>query len=233
MDQEAIDKLSRSYSYTLAGAEEKIEQKDAALKDMTVNRDAWYKISTVQSQRLDQFYVKEVAANPAVEAPAKVEVLDCGFSDSYLKTNFPQLFAGEIQLKDTVPWMGQFSIERLTEVSKPNKPEAIDNTVQTIRGVPVNTGFLTCADSPETYQRKLDWKKLDENERQGIIRKVFDYFRDLARSIADRLQQMLRLGRVDVKKAIREMRPDGRSFTKADMVREMTEARQMRRGPRL
>ena len=52
---------------------------------------------------------------------------------------------------------------------------------------------------------------LDENERQGIIRKVFDYFRNLARSIANRLQQMLRLGRVDVKKAIREMRPDGRS----------------------
>ena len=49
------------------------------------------------------------------------------------------------------------------------------------------------------YKRKLDWKKLDENERQGIIRKVFDYFRNLARSIADRLQQMPRLGRVDVK----------------------------------
>ena len=44
------------------------------------------------------------------------------------------------------------------------------------------------------YKRKLDRKKLDENERQSIIRKVFDYFRDLARSIADRLQQMLRLG---------------------------------------
>ena len=83
------------------------------------------------------------------------------------------------------------------------------------------------------YKRKLDWKKLDENERQSIIRKVFDYFRDLARSIADRLQQMLRLGRVDVKKAIREMRPDGRSVTKADAIREMTEVRQMRRGPRL
>ena len=129
--------------------------------------------------------------------------------------------------------MGQFSIERLSEVTKPNQPEAIDGTVQTIRGVPVNTGFLTCADSPDTYKRKLDWKKLDENERQGIIRKVFDYFRDLARSIADRLQQMLRLGRVDVKKAIREMRPDGRSVTKADMVREMTEVRQLHRGPRL
>ena len=116
--------------------------------------------------------------------------------------------------------MGQFSIERLSEVTKPNQPEAIDGTVQTIRGVPVNTGFLTCADSPDTYKRKLDRKKLDENERQGIIRKVFDYFRDLARSIADRLQQMLRLGRVDVKKAIRELRPDGRSVTKADMVRE-------------
>ena len=51
------------------------------------------------------------------------------------------------------------------------------------------------------YKRKLDWKKLDENERQGIIRKVFDYFRNLARSVADRLQQMLRLGRVDVKKS--------------------------------
>ena len=83
------------------------------------------------------------------------------------------------------------------------------------------------------YKRKLDWKKLDENERQGIIRKVFDYFRDLARSIADRLQQMLRLGRVDVKKAIREMRPDGKLDTKADMVREMTEVRQLHRGPRL
>ena len=69
--------------------------------------------------------------------------------------------------------------------------------------------------------------------RQGIIRKVFDYFRDLARSIADRLQQMLRLGRVDVKKAIRELRPDGRSVTKADIMREMTEVRQLRRGPRL
>ena len=83
------------------------------------------------------------------------------------------------------------------------------------------------------YKRKLDWKKLDENERQGIIRKVFDYFRNLARCIADRLQQMLRLGRVDVKKAIREMRPDGRSVTKADIMREMTEVRQLRRGPRL
>ena len=233
MDQRIISDLSRSYSYTLAGAEEKIEQKDAALKDMTVNRDAWYKISTVQSQRLDQFYAKEIADNPMAETPAKVEVLDCGFSDSYLKANFPQLFAGEIQLKETVPWMGQFSIERLSEITKPNQPEAIDGTVQTIRSVPVNTGFLTCADSPDTYKRKLDWKKLDEHERQGIIRKVFDSFRNLARSIADRLQQMLRLGRVDVKKAIREMRPDGRSVTKADIMREMTEVRQLRRGPRL
>lgn len=129
--------------------------------------------------------------------------------------------------------MDQFSIERLSEVTKPNWPEPIDNSVQTIRGAPVNTGFLTCADSPETYKRKLDWKKLDESERQSIIQKVFDYFRNLARSITDRLQQMFRLGRVDVKKAIRELRPDGRSVTKADMVREITEVHRLHRGPRL
>lgn len=233
MDQQAIDKLSRSYSYTLAGAEKKIEQKDTALKEMTAHRDAWFKVSTVQSQRLDQFYAKEIAANPAAEAPAKAEVLDFGFSDSYIKNNFPQLFEGEIQLKDTVPWAGQFSIERLIEVTKPNKPEPIDDTVQTIRGVPVNTGFLTCADSPEAYKRKLDWKKLDDSERQGIIQKVFDYFRNLARSIVDRLQQMLNHGRVDVKEAIWELRPDGRSLTKADAVRDMTTERQLSRGLRL
>lgn len=73
----------------------------------------------------------------------------------------------------------------------------------------------------------------DGNERQGIIRKVFDYFRNLVRSIVDRLQQMLNHGRVDVKEAIRELRPDGRSFTKVDAVREMTTERQLSRGPRL
>ena len=76
------------------------------------------------------------------------------------------------------------------------------------------------------YKRKLDWKKLDENERRGIIRKVFDCFRDLARSVADRLQQMLRLGRVDVKKAIREMRPDSKAVTKVAEITEMTSIRQ-------
>lgn len=40
-------------------------------------------------------------------------------------------------------------------------------------------------------------------------------------------------GGMDVKKAIREMRPDGRSVTKAEAVREMTAVRQLRRGPRL
>lgn len=70
-------------------------------------------------------------------------------------------------------------------------------------------------------------------ERQGIIRKVFDYFRNLARSIVDRLQQMHSHGRVDVKEAIRELRQDGRSFTKADAVRDMTTERQLNRGPRL
>ena len=102
------------------------------------------------------------------------------------------------------PQAGQFSIERLTEVSKPNRPEPIDGTVQTIRGIPVNTGFLTCADSPETYKRKLDWKKLDDKERQGILRKVFELFRNLSHRITDRLHQMLQTGSVNMKEAIRE-----------------------------
>lgn len=195
MDQKAIDNLSRCYSYTLAGAEKKMEQKDAALKEMTAHRDAWFKVSTVQSQRLDQFYAKAIA---------KAEVLDFGFSDSYIKSNYPQLFEGEIQLKDTVPWAGQFSIERLTEVTKPNQSEPIDDTVQTIRGVPVNTGFLTCADSPETYKRKLDWTRLRESERKGIVTKVFKLFSNLSHRIADRLHQMLRTGTVNMKEAIRE-----------------------------
>lgn len=160
MDQKVIDSLSKSYSYSLAGAEKKVEKAENALKEMTAQRDAWYNLSTLQSRRLDWLYLQEIAANPSAEAPAKAEVLDVGFNDNYLKANFPKLFDGEIQLQTTVPWMKQFSIERLSEVSKPNRPESIDDTVQTIRGVPVNTGFLTCADSLETYKRKLDWTKL-------------------------------------------------------------------------
>ena len=66
-----------------------------------------------------------------------------------------------------------------------------------------------------------------------IIRKVKEEERKHQKEAADRLQQMLRLGRVDVKKAIREMRPDGKLDTKADAIREMTAVRQLRRGPRL
>lgn len=235
MDQKVIDSLSKSYSYSLAGADKKVEQAENALKEMTGQRDAWYNASVSQSQRLDQFYSREVAANPSAEAPVKAEVLDIGFSDSYLRSNFPKLFEGEIQLQTTVPWMKQFSIERLSEVSKPNTMESVDNLVQTIRGVPVNTGFLTCADSQETYMRKLDWTKLHDNERQGIIGKVFEYFRNMACSLRDRLQEMLQSGRVNVKAAIRELQTGRKpAMTKADAIRQIDEPRRHRGlGPRL
>ena len=72
------------------------------------------------------------------------------------------------------------------------------------------------------YKRKLDWKKLDENERQGIIRKAFDYSRDLARSIVDRLQKMSSYGRVDVKAALKEMRPKyDTGINKTETIHEM------------
>ena len=138
-----------------------------------------------------------------------------------------------IHLRKTVPWLTQFPIGRLVEVTKPNKPEPIDSEIRTIRGVPVNTGFLTCADSPEIYRKKVDWTCLDDKERKSIIAKVFELLRNLSRKIVDGLRQMLQAGRVDVKKAIREMRPDGRSVTKADVIREMTEIRQPHHGPRL
>jgi len=235
MDQNIINSLGREYSYSLAGAEKKVEQAEKGMKEMAEQRNAWYNVSTFQSQRLDQFYARDIAANPSAEAPAKAEVLDIGFNDNYLKAYFPKLFEGEIQLQTTVPWMKPFSIERLSEVSKPNRPEAIDDTVQTIRGVPVNTGFLTCADSPETYKRKLDWRKLTDKERNGIVSKVYDLFRNLAYSIRDRLKEMLQLGKVNVKAAIRELRSDRQSaIFKTDVLSRMEEPRQnYGSGPRL
>lgn len=80
--------------------------------------------------------------------------------------------------------MNDFSIRRLAEVSKPNLPEAIDDTIRTVRNLPVNTGFLTCADSPETYNRKLDWWKLTDKERNGIARCL-----NLAGSMSRRLSK--------------------------------------------
>ena len=134
-----------------------------------------------------------------------------------------------IHLRKTVPWLTQFPIGRLVEVTKPNKPEPIDSEVRTIRGVPVNTGFLTCADSPETYRKKVDWTLLDDKERKSIIAKVFELLRNLSRKIADRLQQMLHLGKVNVKEAIRELYTDGRSATKTDSIRGMAEVYQAHR----
>lgn len=235
MDQKVIDSLSKSYSYSLAGADKKVEQAENALKEMTGQRDARYNASVSQSQRLDQCYARDIAENPAVEAPAKAEVLGNGFNDAYLKTNFPRLFEGEIQLQTTVPWMNDFSIRRLAEVSKPNVPEAIDDTIRTVRNLPVNTGFLTCADSPETYKRKLDWWKLTDKERNGIVSKVYDLFRNLARRLEDRLCQMFKSGRVDVKEAIKEMRPDRTpGTTKTEVIRQMEDLpRQHHLGHRL
>ena len=235
MDQKVIDSLSKSYSYSLAGAEKKVEEVEEALKEMTGQRDAWYNASVFQSQRLDQFYARDIAENPAAEAPAKAEVLGSGFNDTYLKANFPRLFEGEIQLQSTVPWMNDFSIRRLTEVSKPNTPEAIDDTIRTVRTLPVNTGFLTCADSPETYKRKLDWTKLSDKERRGIVGKVCDLFRNLAYNIRDRLKEMLQLGKVNVKAAIRELHPKmDLTVSKADVIQKMQEPLRHRSlGPRL
>lgn len=225
MDQQAVDRLSESYSHTLAGAEKKLEEKDAALKDMTRQRDSWYEVSSAQSQRLDGFLSREITADPDSENPIKKEVLNLGFSDSYLSAYYPRVFQDEIHLRKTVPWLTQFPIGRLVEVTKPNKPEPIDSEVRTIRGVPVNTGFLTCADSPETYRKKVDWTLLDDKERKSIIAKVFELLRNLSRKIADRLQQMLHLGKVNVKEAIRGTGPQtvpGQPLTKADEIKEAT-----------
>lgn len=192
-------------------------------------RDSWYEVSSAQSQRLDGFLSREITADPDSESPIKKEVLNLGFSDSYLSAYYPRVFQDEIHLRKTVPWLTQFPIGRLVEVTKPNKPEPIDSEFRTIRGVPVNTGFLTCADSPEPYRKKVDWTCLDDKERKSIIAKVFELLRNLSREIADRLQQMLRSGRVDVKEAIRELHTDGRSATKTDSIRGMAEVYQSHR----
>lgn len=237
MDQKVIDDITNRCSYSVVNARNQEQQAKSALADMILQRDAWMEASVRQSRQLDNVFSELIARSPEKEQGVKQAAVGFGFGDKYFSSYFPKTFADEIMLRSTVPWLRDFTLGRLTEVTKPNVQEPIDSEVRTIRGIPVNTGFLSCADSPETYRKKLDWTRLDDKERKGIIAKVFELFRNLSRKVIDRLQQMLHLGKVNVKEAICEAGPKtipGQPLTKADEIKEATEVVcQQSLGPRL
>lgn len=124
------------------------------------------------------------------------EAISHGFSKSPEEV-FPQFLSGEKKLKDSVPWLKDFTIERLARISVPNNighnRRPSDEGILMIgqeRDIPVNISYLTCGDSPLSYPRKLDWERLTEAEKTLIITYIEDKLQTMPPSIIGELRMM-------------------------------------------